>query len=519
MNSSEKHIADDQMPEVVRKKLASKKRRKRIIFAALGALPFVLIGWWLWSNESGDRAIQAEIDRYIAAGEPIYPADFDPPMTPDDNNAALALKNAAAALDIDLDADRYEFAICCSPKKIAKHHDEFSRIIKTNSKVFELVRQARSMTGADWGIRMRSPMILVRFPNLGDQRDLVKFLCSTAIYHHQTGDDAEAVEVIRDALAAARTMRKRPFLIFNLIAIAQEAIAYSVIEDITVNLKVLPTGASAASSKSADKKQVLSLIDELLDEEELRKDVQWIFYGERAYVFDTATLMLNGKLDLSLESGVASTWERAKLGALKPALKEDVVRMLRYMTAYAEAAGQTNWPAAKEKMPQFTPPRGLLKRLTHMFSNMLLSPLSRAMEMDFQVRAMRRMAAVALAIRLYEIDNGNRPAKLADLVPKYLPAVPDDPFDNPGQLLRYLPNAQRPILYSINSNGIDQGGQYAEDPEDSPRYDDYDIPFFLNGDRPRREEEEEPATQPTSAPRRGGRRNRGRGPMPSTMPR
>ena len=128
------------------------------------------------------------------------------------------------------------------------------------------------------------------------------------------------------------------------------------------------------------------------------------------------------------------------------------------------------------------------------------------------------MAAVALAIRLYEIDNGRRPAKLADLVPKYLPAVPDDPFDNPGQPLRYLPNAQRPILYSIGGNGQDQGGVWAEDPDETPRYSDYDIPFFLNGDRPR-DDEEEPATQTTSQPRKRGRKKRRPGPMPTTMPR
>ncbi len=521
MSSSEKHIADEQMPEAVRKRFASKKRRKRIILAILAALPFVLVGWWLWSNDAGDRAIQTEIDRYRAAGQPIFPADFDPPPTPDENNAALALKNAYAALDIDLDADRYEFAIYCSPKKIAKHHDEFRGIIKTNSEVFELVRQARSMTGADWGIRLRSPMILVLLPNLGDQKRLAKFLCSMSIYYHQTGNDAEAVELLRDALAAAGAMRKRPILLGYLVAIAADALACSVIEDIIVDLQIhRPGAATSASPKAASRKQIQALIKNLLAEEDICNAARRAFYSERACVFDFAMLCLNGRLDfssigISSPSGLNAV---EKTGVLKPFLKEDTVRMLRHMTALAEAAGQTNWPAVKEKMPEDPQVRGLLKRLTHMFSNMLLSSLSRATELDFRVRAMRRMAAVALAIRLYEIDNGRRPAKLADLVPKYLPAVPDDPFDNPGQPLRYLPNAQRPILYSIDSNGKDQGGQYAEDPEDPPQYDDYDIPFFLNGDRPRREEEE-PATQPTSAPRPGGRRNRGQSPMPSTMPR
>ncbi len=478
------------------------KRRKRIklaILAILCAIPLLLVGFWFWSSSAGDRAIQAEIDRYIAAGEPIYPADFDPPPTPDENNAALALKNAAAALVLDIEDSSFDFAEHGRiPKQIAKHHDDFARIIKTNSEVFALVRQARSMTGADWGVRLRSPMINFILPNLSDHIRLARFLCSTAIYYHQAGNDAEAVELLRDVLATAGTMRKRPFLIFNLVAIAQEDIAYSVIEDIAVDLKISP-----ASTKSAGRKQVLSLISELLDEEELRKSAQWSFYSERACVFDTAMLWLDGRLNfssigISPRSGLDVV---GKTGVLKPFLKKDTVRMLRYMTAQAEAAGQTNWPAAKQKMPQAPDVGGFGAGLTHAFSRILLPTLSRAMKLDFQTRAMRRMSAVALAIRLYEIDNGSRPAKLADLVPKYLPAIPDDPFDNPGRPLRYLPKAQRPILYSIGSNGIDQGGQYAGDPDDSPDYGDYDIPFFLNGDRPRYEEDESEEPEPTSQPR------------------
>ncbi|MDY7011451.1 MAG: hypothetical protein SVV80_11985 [Planctomycetota bacterium] len=525
MNSFEKHIADDRMPEAVRKILSAKKRRRRIIFAALGSLPFVLIGWWLWSNEAGNRAIQAQIDRYRAAGQPVYPADFDPPPTPDENNAALALKEAAAALD--LEDTVFDFsADGCDPRKISKHHDEFNRITKTNSEVLALIRQARSMTGADWGMRMRSPVIAVLIPSLGDRKDLIRFLFLTAIYYHQIGNDAEAIEILRDALASAKALRKMRLLISLMVTVAEDALVCSTIEDITVDLKVLPSGSvTSASSQAVGRKQVRALIAELLDEKELCKSAQWSFYAERAFVFDTAMLCLDGKQSLSLASGgVASTWEKVKVNALKPVLKEDAIRMLRYMTVQAEAAGQTNWPAVKEKMPEDPQVQGLLKRLTHMFSNTLAPTLGRAMEMDFRSRAMRRMAAVALAIRLYEIDNGRRPEKLTDLVPKYIPAIPDDPFDTPGRPLRYLPGVQRPILFSIGGNGKDQGGQYAENPDEPPDYDDYDIPFFLNGDRPRYEEESD-EKEPASQPRVGSGRFGGRGmarrskPPPTTMPR
>ena len=90
------------------------------------------------------------------------------------------------------------------------------------------------------------------------------------------------------------------------------------------------------------------------------------------------------------------------------------------------------------------------------------------------------MAGTALAIRLYEIDQGVRPRKLDDLVPEYLPAVPKDPFAEDNKPLRYLPNAPRPLLYSVGDNGTDQGGKSAEKPNKTPDWENFDIPFFLN---------------------------------------
>ena len=69
-----------------------------------------------------------------------------------------------------------------------------------------------------------------------------------------------------------------------------------------------------------------------------------------------------------------------------------------------------------------------------------------------------RMAALALAIRAYEVDSGRRPERLDELVGNYIPAIPDDPFAEEGVRLSYLPNAKRPILYSFNEDCIDNGG-------------------------------------------------------------
>jgi hypothetical protein len=94
------------------------------------------------------------------------------------------------------------------------------------------------------------------------------------------------------------------------------------------------------------------------------------------------------------------------------------------------------------------------------------------------------MAGVALAIRLYELDHGQRPAMLAELVPDYLASVPCDPFDGNNGSIRYKPDAPSPVLYSVGVNGADESGLVAS--KKSGAIDRFagDQPFYLNADRP-----------------------------------
>jgi hypothetical protein len=59
-----------------------------------------------------------------------------------------------------------------------------------------------------------------------------------------------------------------------------------------------------------------------------------------------------------------------------------------------------------------------------------------------------------IACQRYERRNGLLPAKLDDLVPEFIEAVPKDPFD--GQPLRY--SAERRIIWSVGKNLKDDGG-------------------------------------------------------------
>ena len=62
-----------------------------------------------------------------------------------------------------------------------------------------------------------------------------------------------------------------------------------------------------------------------------------------------------------------------------------------------------------------------------------------------------------LAVRAYRHDHGSDPGRLADLVPRYLAAVPQDPFV--GRDLVYKAGDPDFLLYSLGPDRRDDGGQ------------------------------------------------------------
>jgi hypothetical protein len=74
--------------------------------------------------------------------------------------------------------------------------------------------------------------------------------------------------------------------------------------------------------------------------------------------------------------------------------------------------------------------------------------------------ATKEMVATAIALKRYQLKNGNYPMMLSELTPEFLSPVPIDPVD--GQPLRYRLKADGTfLLYSIGFNGKDDGGNPA----------------------------------------------------------
>ena len=80
---------------------------------------------------------------------------------------------------------------------------------------------------------------------------------------------------------------------------------------------------------------------------------------------------------------------------------------------------------------------------------------------------------LAFALAAYRVDRGAYPAKLADLMPKYVKIVPKDIFN--GAELHYRQEGGGYLLYSVGPNGKDDGGKTLEDRKANEDCDDLTV--------------------------------------------
>jgi hypothetical protein len=78
-----------------------------------------------------------------------------------------------------------------------------------------------------------------------------------------------------------------------------------------------------------------------------------------------------------------------------------------------------------------------------------------------ETRILLEMALVAVAAEQHRLSTGRHPANWDEIVPRWLAAIPVDPWT--GGPLRYVLDEEgRPVIYSVGGNGTDEGGTPGE---------------------------------------------------------
>lgn len=411
------------------------------------------------------RELEADLDALAAKREVARVADLIKPPVPDAENAVFELRAAAKSIDTTSEAQEAYDRMDPMPRTPLSQEQVvvLTTLVMENEKALSLIKAAALKTRVDWQTKYATPMISVLLPDLSQQRQLANLLRPAAQLAHHEGDDARALEHVRQLLFVGRCVGQQPFFVSHLVRTGIDAMACNAAQEIAPSLQL---GQGEAGSQA-----VASTIRELLDEADARAGLQRAMAGERLAQTDTAVAILSGKLkfsDLVAMGHPGGDAPHLTLPQDAGILLEDTRIMIQVMSRNIDAAGASDWPSAREKMKPFPPPQRLEPQ-KHAFLSVMLPSLERGIEAHFLALAQRRMAAAAMAMRWYSLEHQDKlPAKLADLVPRYLPEVPRDPMasDRP---LGYVPD--RGLIYSVGRDGRDDGGR------SSPRGADLVVPL------------------------------------------
>ncbi len=452
------HFLADEPPFPPRYRWA---RRLGLLLAVAVA---ALVGVRMWWGREATRRVEARLAAYAAAGEPIDADDFvrAEPLA-DEDNAALGLSEAAVLLALNQSTAGQVFEVH-TDADFADEFPEFARIaLNVHCEALETYDRALECSAADWGLTLGTPVWATAMPHLAGQRALANLVRTDALLAHADGRSDDVLRRVNQLLTQAEHLATDPaFVITHLVAVIGEAWAYDTIERSSATLALGEPGSTSRRSAAG-------LISRLLEEQSVVQRMRRAMQMERLSNLDAARECLTGfpETYFSLVGASPTALTSWIATAVTPMHALDALRSLDDADAAIQAAEQPDYPAARRKIRAYSADlSGWPQRLARGLSRTLYSDWTNATRIRAFALFRRRAAATALAIRLYEIDYGERPLALDELVPQYLPAVPRDPFSATGEPVRYLPWEYPARLYSVSDNGRDDGGVEAPRRED-----------------------------------------------------
>jgi hypothetical protein len=458
-----------------------KSRRWLKVLLVLAGLALLGIAAFRMSEGSLDAQLEAKLEGYRRAGQPATLADLKPaPVDPSDN-AAEAIQQASALLKLD---ERQEFvAQRPDPRWVQQEPELINALLAANAEPIRLAHQAAGMKGVDWGLDYADPITSAIGLRLHSKSKNGCYLLATAAHWEaQKGQDTESIARVLDVLGISRASYDPPLLVSDLVCLAEASLACKTIEGALPYWDLKDPQARQAT---------MELMQQLLDEKGFFAMGQRVWWGERAWLVSFVAT------EYTRPAGMRPSVMSIVQG---PLMRADLLKIMDDATQTAKACALPTWPQAQAHMPPPSGSAGAVKRFLHPLSAM--GPDSRAisLQLRYQSLARRRLAATALAMALYQADHGRPVEKLSELVPDYLPALLDDPFSASGELLK-LASTGLARLYSVNVDGVDQGGTDNYGPDGKGSFDSDDVVFYLAGDRPMRPLEPipDPTSQPTDA--------------------
>ncbi len=453
MTDARQEINDDNSAAITE---SPKPRRcwrwlKRIVIGLVVIATVLVAAYWGYYFHV-NRLLQTELDAIAARGEPVTLADLAKPPIPDDQNAAVLYRKAVQTEFFVSDDPEIKYlrdvfnGMVFDMGLDPVESEDIEAVLLESSEALELVRQAKGLGGFDWGPEWAITPSEINLEPMGNMNRLARLLLLAARQAQKNGDAAAACDYLHDSLVLGQAVSSEPYTITYLYGNGIFYKLFEAVEDISYELDL-----SDPTAKKAARQLISALMDESLHLEHFTNAA----IGERCFNIGSYELVRQGRYPWELQSKGLSLFVAERLP--DAIVTSDQLSMLESMGALVKATMEATYPAAMRKIP----PELQRKSIFGVFWNLCdfsYDLFNAFIGGHYERLASRRMAATALAIRLYELDHIRRPETLEKLVPDYLQVVPQDPFFDGARHIGYSPDAELPVLYSVGYNGIDDGG-------------------------------------------------------------
>jgi hypothetical protein len=420
-----------------------------------------------------DNAVAAEARAMRVEAAAMMQAAL-PPAVADAENAAILHTQAAAALAAAHDLTAADGPLGQTDPDVAS--PAVGELLTRHAGLLDTIRRAADMPACRFPRDWTRPSIDMLLAEVQGCRGEGRLLALAARHELATGKPAAA---LADAVRLGRIGRQvgsEPILISNLVGIALDAMALSVVAEI------LPTLTPADAPLLDDP----GLRDLVASTPSLVRAIN----GEEAFGLSLFANFADGREGIDSLGRLASDPNVAMLPQEEPfsilteplsavwrafILPSDIASYRRRFQGYRQlvtgAVDQSRtWPQTQKEIDGIedeirrTGPDGFLSRLIVPATDAVLRSQCMAV-------ARHRAAEVLLAATRERLASGTLPKSIDALVPARLPSVPRDPFTTDAPLhLKATP--EELLVWSVGPDGEDDGGPHKDGEEHEAGHDD-----------------------------------------------
>lgn len=294
-------------------------------------------------------------------------------------------------------------------------------------------------------------------PSMDTWRRMARLSAIRAMYLAKQGKDKEAMdEALNSVSIGQKIQESQATLIEYLVAIAMKGVGLETVQRIVVSSKL---NSAELSSYTQELNAFYKNEDGLINS----------FKGEYRMQSWTMDALASGnkealkKIVGEEESGSPEIVEKVKNNYYFQPNKTKLL-FAEYTRANIKSANQPCGEIKATEVQRIAPlnpaklymEENVIGKILHdVVAVSLTSVSTKKCEEDLLVAATQAI----LAIKAFKNDNGNYPALISELVPRYLSSVSVDPFD--GESLKY--STGKRIIYSVGQDMQDSGGSTGDD--------------------------------------------------------